>query len=122
MSLQSLTTRDTVTLKRAARTSDAGGTPVDTYTTTSRGSLPTTWKCRAQPLSSKEKIAYGVSANEDVWKFLGTENPQIDVRDHIAWTDTDGTSREASVIQPSRNLDGQSRLYVALGEITGNET
>lgn len=122
VSIKSLTSRDTVTIQRVASAQSAAGTRTETWNTGNRGTLPTTWKCRAQPLSGEERVQYGVEDKIDVWKFLGESNPQVDTRDRFTWTDNDGVAQTADVTHPSRNLDGQGRLYRVLGESIGNES
>ena len=118
-----LTSRDTLTLTRQVEgTQTSTGAKSISYTTAGRGSLPTSWVTRADEMTAEEMVKFGVQDRSSVWKFLGATNPSLDVQDRVTWTDQDDVSRTAQIIKPSRNLDGQGRLYMAMGEIVGNES
>lgn len=54
----------------------------------------------------------GVKSEIKSWKMYFSENPYLDVRDHVFLTDTDGVERECFVIKPSFSFDGsRARLW-----------
>jgi hypothetical protein len=116
MSLEDLTSRDSVTIKRLVVTQGSAGGQVRTFTTAARGSLVTSWTCRTQPMTAEERLEYGVKGARKSWKHLGTSDPSSGVQDVFVFTDEDDVSRNAGVISPSRNLDGQDRLWMVVTE------
>ena len=56
------------------------------------------------------------------WKFHTITNPTLTVQDQVEFTDADGESVTARIINGSRNLDGQSRLWTAILEQVSTET
>lgn len=121
MSIQSRTSRDQVTIERLGVTQSTTGGQVRAYNAANRGSRPATARCRIQPLSNKERVAFGVKGTRAAWKLLFHSNPEITVEDRVTFVDADGQTHTASVIEPSRNLDGQSRLYRSIAEEVDNE-
>lgn len=121
MSLDALCSRDTATVKRYSITQGDAGGQVRTATTAARGSLSTSVTCRIQPLSVDERREFGVRAERAAWKLHTTTNPNLTVEDVVEFTDNDEVSRTADVINPSRNADGQGRLYTTILEEVGNQ-
>jgi len=121
MSLAKLTSRDSVTINRLSTTRGTAGGQLRTYSEGNRGELPSSWTCRIQPIGGEEKREFGIRAERLAWKLLGTSNPTITVLDQVSFTDADEIDRTTRVIEPSRNLDGQGRLYRAIVEEVGNE-
>ncbi len=126
MSIQSRTSRDSVTIKRypSVPTKDAEG-GIDKAnsqaTTGNRGTLAASSNCRIQPLSAQERVAFGVRGDTRIWKFLYSTDPSVGMRDLQTFMDNGGTARTARTVEPSRNLDEQGRLWVAIGEEVSNE-
>lgn len=118
------TQRDTITIKRLSVTQDTSGEggQIRTYTTAARGSRPTTgFKCRLQQLNSEEKLAYGIKGSSNGWKILASTDPQAGVEDAIEFTDVNGNahggdSNPVRIIEPSRDIDNQGRVYRAIAE------
>ncbi len=121
MSIQSQTSRDLVAIERLAVTQSSTGGQVRTYSAANRGSRPTSVRCRLQALGAEERIQLGVRSEQILWKLLFSSDPQITVEDRLLFTDSDGQSHTARVLEPSRNLDMQNRLYRAVVEKIGNE-
>lgn len=121
MSLHSLTSRDTITIKRLGATQDSIGAQVRTYSTANRGTRPTSAKCRAQMIEADEAIKLGLKGAARSWKFFFSTNPSIDIEDLIEFTDQDSEARIVKVKKPQRNLDGQGRCWLVLGEEVTNE-
>lgn len=121
MSIQSRTSRDQVTIERLGVTQSTTGGQIRAYNTSNRSSRPTTAKCRIQPLSHKERVAFGVRGSQAAWKLLFHADPEITIEDRVTFLDADGRPQTAVAIEPSRNLDGQGRLYRAVCEEVDNE-
>jgi hypothetical protein len=114
MSLLALTGRDQVAIERVAVTQSPTGGQVRDYSAQNRDGLPTSAACRIQPLSADERVAYGVRGVRLAWKLLFAEDPVITPQDRVTFIDADQRTHTASIVQPSINLDGQSRLYRAI--------
>lgn len=127
MSLVSLTSRDSCTVKRfPSGTQDGEGfvsKDPSNATTAARGTLPTGPSCRIQPLDAKEQIQFGLRGNRRAWKLLFSTNPTITLQDMVEFTDPEDSSNtvQATPVEPSRNLDNQGRLYRAIVEQHGGE-
>lgn len=123
MSLAAFCDRDTITIKRLTTSRGTAGSPSRTYTTAARGSLPSTGiKCWLVELTTgEENREFGVRSDRQVWKILATSDPKITVADQVEFTDQDGNSFVARVINPSMNVAGLSRVYRAIVEEVGNE-
>ena len=122
MSLTSLTARDTVTIERLSAAQSTMGGQIRSFSTQNRAPLPASMPCRIQPLSSQERLAFGVRGARTAWKLLFSTDPTLTLRDRVRFVDPDNGARErATVVDPSRNLDGQSRLYRAVVEEVENE-
>ena len=111
MSIISRCSRDTITIKReeiVAGNEEA----IRTWTTAARASLTTETTCSQQDLPAEEAQMLGVKSEIKSWKLYFSENPYLDVRDHVFLTDTDGVGRECFVIKPSFSFDGaRARLW-----------
>jgi len=112
MSILSRCSRDTITIKReevVAGNEEA----IRTWTTEARtSSFPTEMTCSQQDLPAEEAQMLGVKSEIKSWKLYFSENPYLDVRDHVFLTDTDGVERECFVIKPSFSFDGaRARLW-----------
>lgn len=115
--------RDTVTLKRAVEgAQDSTGGRSTTYTTAARGTRPTTWKCRIQPMSIEEETQYGVRGDRQGIKFLGATNPQVGTQDQIEFTDSESVAHTVKILGRERNLDGQGKEFQVNGEEVSNES
>jgi len=121
MSILSRTARDEVRIERLETTQSSTGGQVRSYSAANRGNLPTTARCRVQPLSRRELAAYGVRGAQAVWKFLFSGDPQLTVQDRLRFTDAQGTEHVVDVIEPSLNLDSQNRLFRAVGQEVENK-
>jgi hypothetical protein len=121
MSLISLTVRDTITIERLSASQSSTGGQIRAFSTANRAGLPVSLPCRIQPLSSKEQIEFGIRGERTAWKILFSSNPTLTICDRVRFADSDGIARMAAVREPSRNLDGQSRLYRAIVEEIENE-
>lgn len=121
MSLISHTSRDAVTIERLSTSQSATGGQVRSYGVQNRGALPTELRCRIQPVSTEERVAFGIRGTRAAWKLLFSSDPAIASSDRVTFLDADRVARIASVVQSSLNLDGQSRLYRAVVEEVGNE-
>jgi hypothetical protein len=117
MSLESLTSRDEITLKRLSTTRGTAGGQARTYMTAARGILPTTWTCRRQPLTDDERREYGIRGDRKSFKYLGTTDPSVTVQDAVAY----GSETDERVISPSRDLDQQGRIWMVITERVSNE-
>ena len=123
MSLFSGTDRDVLTtIERKSGTAQGSeGEDTGTYTTGNRGTLVTTIRCRIQNLSAIERVQFGIAATERAWKWLFHSNPSLDLRDRATFTDDDEDARTAYVLNPSKNMDNQGRLWVAIAAERGTE-
>lgn len=121
MSIQSRTSRNTITIERViGMQSDTGG-EIRTFSTQERGSLPTSLACRIVPLRARERVAFGVRGSLSGWKLLFATNPSITVADRVRFIDSTGIERVTTVVEPSTDLDGQGRLFRAVVEESENE-
>src|SRR5690349_4426129 len=116
MSLAGLCSRDSGTAKRLVTTRGTAGGQSRTYTTAGRGSLPTDITCRLQEIDADEKREFGVRGERRAWKVQCVTDPTLTVEDSLEFTDADGVDRTTRVIRPSRNLDGQGRLWTTVVE------
>ena len=113
MSITSMCSRDTVTVKNQTNTKTAGGAAAKVWTTGTR-----TVSCRIQSLSAEEIVAFGVRAGVRAWKLYSATNPTITETTHVFFTDG-SESIEAAVIRPSRQYDNQDRLWITVVEYFG---
>ena len=122
MSINSMTNRDTIEIRRQIVASGSGEAK-KTWTTIARGTLPSTGvKCRMQANKPDEALKYGCKADVRSWRlYFGVSgDPKIDGRDRVYLTDTDGTLRECLVKSPSFSFDSrQERLWLCVVEDLG---
>ena len=121
MSVRSQTSRDLVQIERLSATQSETGGQIRVFSAANRGSRPTSVRCRIQPLGAREHVEFGVRGSRIAWKFLFADDPQITVEDRLIFTDSDGQTHTARVLEPSHNLDMQSRLYRVVAEKIENE-
>lgn len=109
----------TITVKRfdsSEATQDAVGGVIPTYTTAARGTLETSFKCRAIRLSPKEKIDHGIREDISGWKFLIPDsNPSITTEDRIEFDYVTGDSRTVKVTVPSHARSADAAFWVVIG-------
>lgn len=116
MSVKSLTSDYTVTIKRVSETKDGMGGPVRTFSTANRGSLPTLISCALQSLDGEEREAYGVRASSEAWMMFTDTDPQMDLRDQIVFTDDSSVSHTAFCIRRSIDEAGKNRVWTTFVE------
>ena len=104
--------RDSVTIKRES-VARVDGFAVKTWTTAARGSsLPTTAICRIQSDKPEDVVGLGARADRRAWRIYFDSDPEIDVRDRIYFTESQGsTERECIVLEPSFQFDNSSALW-----------
>jgi hypothetical protein len=80
--------RQIVTIRRSPGGGDGWNTSVadSDYTTTARGSLPTTWQCEIQPMTGTETASYGVTENDQAFELFGRIDPQVGPQDVLDFT------------------------------------
>lgn len=81
MSLASLTSIATATIKRNTSTKGIGMGQIRNYTTAARGSLPTTSTGRLVQGGGDRRLAYEMHDLETPGKWYTTTNPQLDESD-----------------------------------------
>ncbi|MGE3314007.1 MAG: hypothetical protein AB7O26_02745 [Planctomycetaceae bacterium] len=121
MSIESRTSRNSITIERAGITQSDTGGEIRTFGTEERGPLPTSLACRIIPLSARERLAFGVRAAQRGWKLLFAGEPSLTLADRVRFTDSSGVERVARVVEPSTDLDSQRRLFRAVVEESENE-
>lgn len=103
----------TVEIRREVVTRTDGGAAAKTWTVAARGRLPArSVDCRRQALKSEEAIAAGVTSGKRTWKLYFYEDPKIDKRDRVYFTD--GHSVEAEVSTPSAQHDSADQAWDAI--------
>lgn len=122
MSINSMTSRDTIEIRRQV-VSSGSGEAKKTWTTGARGALPSAGvKCRMQANRPKDALEYGCRADVRSWRLYFGESgdPKIDARDRVYLTDTDGVAHECLVKSPSFSFDSlQARLWLCVVESLG---
>jgi hypothetical protein len=121
MSVRTRTSRDLVQIERLSVTQSETGGQIRVFSAANRGSRPTSVRCRIQPLGAREHVEFGVRGSRIAWKFLFADDPQITVEDRLIFTDSDGQTHTARVLEPSRNLDMQNRIYRVVAEMSEND-
>lgn len=107
MSLASLCNIHTVSIQRQDVTNSDAMSNKKTYTTAARGSLPTTgFKGRIVPLSTRERVEFGMRDYEMTHRFYTVTNPQVDERDILIY----GTRRMN--VLGFRNPDELNRYWI----------
>lgn len=114
-----------LTIKRLVTTQDAVGGLAGTYTTTARGSLPTSVKGRPVVMTPREKNEHGVRGEVWGWRIMTETDPQIDLNDRVYFDLVSGDSRVVKVKVGSRprfTVGNNIKHYTTIGEEDSTET
>jgi hypothetical protein len=122
MSIESMTSRDLVEIRREF-TPGGSGEAIKEWTTDARGALPALdVPCRIQEMDGEECTTYGVRSGMRAWKlYFGVSgNPSITTLDRLYFSDEGSEDvNETLVIRPSKSFDHQNRLWKCIVEQLG---
>ena len=108
----------TVTIQRQSVENTGSASDRKTYSTSARGGLPSSLKCRVVPLSSAQRTQYATVDQRISHRVFFLANPQVDERDKLVFC-VNSVDVDLFVIS-ARTPDHLGRFYIVeCAEFTG---
>jgi hypothetical protein len=123
MSISSMTSDFTVTIKRQTSTVSAGGAKKVSFSTAKRTTdgVPTSVSASLQGMSSEEKSEYGIKSSDSAWCMYTASNPYLQTEDQVEWTDDSDYLRICRISGPSYGMAGKGRIWLTVVRETKTE-
>lgn len=124
MSISSMTSDFTATLKRGANATSAFGSKVLTFSTANRTAdgLSTSISASFQVGDTDDKAEYGIQETDIAWCMYTATDPELETEDRVEWTDSGGKSRVCRIVGPSFDMAGKGTIWKTMVRETKNET
>lgn len=123
MSISSMTSDFTATIKRQTATYSASGDKKLSFTTAKRTSdgLSISISASFQCMDSQEKSEYGIKDTDMAWCMFTATDPVLQTEDQVEWTDSGGIVRTCRIQDPSYDMAGKGRIWRAVVRETKTE-
>lgn len=104
-----------VEIQRQTVSNTASASDQKSYSTSARGSLPVSPKCRVVPLSSRDRAAYATVDQRVTHRVFFLEDPEVDERDKLVYCERD------LFVTSARNPDHLDKFWIVeCTEYTGS--